>query len=218
MKSLKYAALVLLLSTPAFAAIGEDNLVITFNFGANRSTMNNYPVDASYALQGFALGFDFGYQHYTSKDKRVIQGHDLMIGLHYGMDKAFRFNGVALPSLLTASSRPLMGYISSTYSLGFYMLKTRFMFDLIGLQLMYGERHASSALAGITLVEQKEKNYIGAAFNLPLGFRAVLDMGLVVGFRHSYAAYFPINMGGIIQHHYNFNFVIGFSFGGDRKK
>lgn len=218
MKSITRAFFLAFFAAPAFAAVGTHNLVAVFNLGANLGFIDNHKNESSYAQKGFAMGFDIGYQYYGGKGA-VIHGHDALIGLRYGFDKGYKLNGVKLDPSIKYGVRPLLGTVSSTYSVGLHALKTRFMFDVIGLQIVFGERHAINKTGATTSKEVLKPNF-GMGFNLPLGFRVVLDMGLVIGFRHSYTFFGPVGSSprGTVQHHYNINALIGFAFGGGAKK
>lgn len=218
MKSVIRVLFLVFFTIPAFGAVGTHNLVAVFNLGANLGFIDNHNNDDTYAQKGFSLGFDVGYQYYGGKGL-VVHGNDVVVGLRYGFDKGYKLNGAELPASFKYGVRPLLGTVSSTYSLGFHALKTRFMFDIIGLQFVFGERHAINKTGGTTVKEVLKPNF-GMGFNLPLGFRVVLDMGFVIGFRHSYTFFGPVGSSpkGTVQHHYNINALIGFSFGGGAKK
>lgn len=196
-KVLAVFAAIALSAVTTHAKVGTHNGFITLNGGFNygKGTFTKYAVDnigvpkGSYMDQlGGALGFDIGYQYYSPT--KLIHGADAVIGMNAGFERTKGSSDgntyeKADAEIKKTGAPTLVGYVSSTYSLGFQAVNTRFMFDVLGLQLAFGQLSQFDANADPK--SEKTDTIFNVGLNLPLGFRAVMDNGFIIGFRHTLA-------------------------------
>lgn len=239
-KVLAVFAAIALSAVTTHAKVGTHNGFITLNGGFNygKGTVSKYQVDnfgtpkGSFQDQlGGALGFDIGYQYYSPT--KLIHGVDAVIGMNAGFERSKGSSDGTTYEKAEGESKKmgqptLVGYVSSTYALGFQAVNTRFMFDVLGLQLAFGQ--ISQFNANADPKSEKTDTIFNVGLNLPLGFRAVMDNGFIIGFRHTLAfncAYKGVEKDGVFQGmigdkdgnrfsnllQYSMMFSIGFAFG-----
>ncbi|MGL5720924.1 MAG: hypothetical protein ACRCY4_00780 [Brevinema sp.] len=221
------------MATSAHAAVGKHNGFIALTGGFLYDQLipvegSGVPAGAYQDQLGGSVGFDLGYQFYSQGN--FVNGVDLVFGMSFGFQNALGFFDGTTYNPANFADGDFSGvhtstaYLSTTYSAGFHVAGTRFMFDVIGLRLEVGGLQHVASFGGIPTDIARE-NVFNVGINLPLGFRAVMDNGFLIGFRHTLsvnvAAYGDTDARILFVNEerlanllsYSFQFSLGYAFG-----
>ncbi|MGL5722710.1 MAG: hypothetical protein ACRCY4_09960 [Brevinema sp.] len=221
------------MATSAHAAVGKHNGFIALTGGFLYDQLisvegSGAPAGSYQDQLGGSVGFDLGYQYYSQG--KFVNGVDLVFGMTFGFQKVLGFfdgttyNPANFADGESAGLRSTTAYLGSTYSAGFHAAGTRFMFDVIGLRLEFGGLQFVANTGGVSM-DATAESVFNIGINLPLGFRAVMDNGFLIGFRHAVsvnvAAYGDAEMPFLVRNgersnnllSYSFQFSLGYAFG-----
>lgn len=252
--NMKYLLLGLMLMVmPLYAEVGTHNFVLKAGGGVNLSTrqfIKGLVPDFQAAafkekMQGGIVSVDMGYQYFHTSDS-FVQGIDALVGFSYSFTEMVTKGGVIVKTYPGIGTQVyhlgMFGSVSSTYSIGKKFSKSRLMFDVLGLHMMFGDwtfqfnvpipPPVSLPLQDANNFESIMKN-AGTVFsiglNLPLAPQYIMDNGFIVALRHSITFLLPMTNGENGQHglkdsklnkrtadyiSYNVQFSIGFMVGG----
>lgn len=221
--NMKYLLLgLMLMAMPVYAKVGTHNFVLKAGGGVNLSTRQFIKglVSDSQAeafkekMQGGIVSVETGYQYFHTSDS-VVQGIDALVGFSYSFTEMVSKGGVIVKTSPGIGTQVyhlgMFGSVSSTYSVGRKFAKSRLMFDILGLQMMFGDwtfqfnvpTPPSSHFPDSSNYQSIMKNagtVLAIGLNLPLAPQYIMDNGFMVGLRHSINFLLPMTNGENGQH------------------
>lgn len=250
--NMKYLLLgFVLLAVPMYAKVGTHNFVLKAGGGVNLSTRqfvkgivsDAYAEASKEKMQGGIVSVETGYQYFHTANS-VVQGIDMLVGFSYSFTEMISKGGIILntsPGIGTQVYHlGMFGSFGSTYSVGRQFTKSKLMFDILGLQMMFGSwtfqynvpTPPSSYFPDSSNYQSIMKNagtVLAIGLNLPLAPQYIMDNGFIVGLRHSITFLLPVTNGENGEHplkdsilnkrnadyiSYNIQLSIGFMVGG----